>query len=416
MHRDKSELDILTKINYMKISEKHKDESERLKLLESYSILDTLPEIDYDNLTAIASEICNTPISLVSLIDSKRQWFKSHHGLNVSETPKDYAFCAHAIIDPNDVFIVQDTRKDERFFDNPLVTGDPNVIFYAGVPLVGANNLPIGTLCVIDRKPKLLSQTQIIALKALANQVMNLLELRKTKAQLERALQDVEKINLELESFAYIAAHDLKSPLNNISSITDLFLDLYGENLQEDGLQLIELISFSSAKLRKLIEGLLEYSKSNTILKEDKVEVNLTELVNDIKGLCDFENNCEITLKSSLNTIFTNRIAIEQIFINLVSNSIKYNYNPRTEIEIEIKEDDSKYIISIKDNGSGISKENQDKVFQIFKVLADEDKFGQRGNGIGLATVKKIIEALGGTIYIESELSAGTKFIFTLGK
>jgi signal transduction histidine kinase len=416
MHRDKSESGILTKINYMKISEKHKDESERLKLLESYSILDTLPEIDYDNLTAIASEICNTPISLVSLIDSKRQWFKSHHGLNVSETPKDYAFCAHAIIDPNEVFIVQDTRKDERFFDNPLVTGDPNVIFYAGVPLVGANNLPIGTLCVIDRKPKLLSQTQIIALKALANQVMNLLELRKTKAQLERALQDVEKINLELESFAYIAAHDLKSPLNNISSITDLFLDSYGENLQEDGLQLIELISFSSEKLRKLIEGLLEYSKSNTILKEDKVEVNVTELVKDIKGLCDFENNCEITLKSSLNTIFTNRIAIEQIFINLVSNSIKYNYNPRTEIEIEIKEDDSKYIISIKDNGAGISKENQEKVFQIFKVLADEDKFGQRGNGIGLATVKKIIEALGGTIYIESELSAGTKFIFTLGK
>jgi signal transduction histidine kinase len=416
MHRDKSESDILTKINCMKIAEKHKHESERLKVLESYSILDTLPEMDYDNLTAIASEICNTPISLVSLIDSKRQWFKSHHGLNVSETPIDYAFCAHAIIDPNDIFIIQDTRKDEHFFDNPLVTGEPHIVFYAGVPLVGADDLPIGTLCVIDRKPKLLSQTQILALKALANQVMNLLELRKTKAQLERALQDVEKINLELESFAYIAAHDLKSPLNNISSITDLFLDSYGENLQEDGLKLIELISFSSEKLRKLIEGLLEYSKSNTILKEDKVEVNLKELVKDIKGLFDFENNCEITLKSSLNTIFTNRIAIEQIFINLVSNSIKYNYNPRTEIEIEIKEDDSKYIISIKDNGAGISKENQDKVFQIFKVVAHEDKFGQRGNGIGLATVKKVIEALGGTIYIESELGAGAKFIFTLGK
>ena len=100
----------------------------------------------------------------------------------------------------------------------------------------------------------------------------------------------------------------------------------------------------------------------------------------------------------------------------MVSNSIKYNDKPRTEIEIEIKEDDSKYIISIKDNGTGISKENQDKVFQIFKVLAHEDKFGERGNGIGLATVKKIIEALGGTIYIESELGAGAKFIFTLEK
>lgn len=400
----------------MKISEKHKHESERLKLLESYSILDTLPEIDYDNLTAIASEICNTPISLVSLIDSKRQWFKSHHGLNVSETPKDYAFCAHAIIDPNDVFIVQDTRKDERFFDNPLVTGEPNIIFYAGVPLVGANNLPLGTLCVIDHKPKLLSQTQILALKALANQVMNLLELRKTKAQLERALEDVKQINQELESFAYIAAHDLKSPLNNISSITDLFLNLYREKLDEDGQKLIELIAFSSAKLRKLIEGLLEYGNSNTLLKQDKVEVNLTELVKDIKGLFHFENNCEITLKTSLDTIFTNRTAIEQIFINLISNSIKYNYKPRTEIEIEIKENDSKYIISIKDNGTGISKEDQNKVFQIFKVLAQEDKFGQRGNGIGLATVKKIIEALGGTIYIESELGAGAKFIFTLEK
>lgn len=400
----------------MKIAEKHKQESERLKLLKSYSILDTLPEIDYDNLTAIASEICNTPISLVTLIDSKRQWFKSHHGLDTSETHKDFAFCAHAINDSNEVFIIQDARKDVRFNDNPLVVGEPHVIFYAGVPLIGVDNLPLGTLCVIDHKPKLLSQGQVKALKALANQVMNLLELRKTKTRLEQAIEDIEQINRELESFAYIAAHDLKSPLNNISSLANLFIDSYGEKLDEEGQNFISLIAHSSDKLKKLIDGLLEYSKSNTMLKEDKVEVNLTELVKDIKGLFDYGNNCEITLKSSLDTIFTNRTAIEQIFINLVSNSIKYNDKSRTEIEIEIKEDESKYIISIKDNGTGISKENQDKVFQIFKVIAHEDKFGQRGNGIGLATVKKIIEASGGTIYIESELGAGAKFIFTLEK
>ena len=400
----------------MKIPEKHKQESERLRLLESYSILDSLPEIDYDNLTAIASEICNTHISLVSLIDSKRQWFKSHHGLDVTETPKDFAFCAHAINEPSEVFIIPDARRDNRFYDNPLVTGEPHVIFYAGVPLVGRDNLPLGTLCVIDNKPKLLSQTQIKALKALANQVMNLLELRKTKTQLEQALEDVEQQNRELESFAYIAAHDLKSPLNNISSLANLIINSYGEKLDKECQNFISLIAHSSDKLKKLIDGLLEYSKSNTMLKEDKVEVNLTELVKDIKGLFNFENNCEITLKSSLDTIFTNRTAIEQIFINLVSNSIKYNDKPRTEIEIDIKEDDSKYSFYIKDNGPGISKENQDKVFQIFKVLANQDKFGQRGNGIGLATVKKIIEALGGTIYIESELGAGTKFIFTLEK
>jgi signal transduction histidine kinase len=400
----------------MKTPEKHPQESERLKFLESYSILDTLPEIEYDDLTAITSEICNTPISLVSLIDSERQWFKSHHGLNVCETPKDFAFCAHAINDTNEVFIVQDARKDARFNDNPLVTGEPYVIFYAGVPLVNSDNLPIGTLCVIDHEPKHLSQSQVKALKALANQVMNLLELRKRKMQLEQALENVEQINRELESFAYIAAHDLKSPLNNISVLTNLFLDSYSSKLDVEGQNLISLISHCSVKLRKLIEDLLKYSKSNTILKEDKVEVNIIELLNYVRGVFDYESNCEIILETSLNKIFTNRTAIEQIFINLVSNSIKYNDKPRTEIKIEIKEDDFKYIISIKDNGPGIAKENHDKVFQIFKVLAHEDKFGQQGNGIGLATVKKIIEALMGSIYIESDSGDGAKFIFTLEK
>ena len=111
-----------------------------------------------------------------------------------------------------------------------------------------------------------------------------------------------------------------------------------------------------------------------------------------------------------------NRTAIEQILINLVSNSIKYNDKTVTEIDIDVTEKDSQYIFSVKDNGPGISKENQDKAFQIFKVLVYEDKFGQRGNGIGLATVKKIIEALGGTIYIQSDIGAGAEFIFTLEK
>ena len=97
--------------------EKYKQEEERIKLLESYSILDTLPEIDYDNLTAIAAEICGTPISLISFVDKERQWFKSHHGLNVSESPRDYSFCAYAINDPDNVFIIDDSRKDVRFYD-----------------------------------------------------------------------------------------------------------------------------------------------------------------------------------------------------------------------------------------------------------------------------------------------------------
>lgn len=197
-------------------------EGERLKSLESYSILDSLPEADFDNLTAIASEICDTPISLVTLIDNKRQWFKSHHGLDSNETPKEHAFCAHAINDPHNILIVQDTSKDERFHDNPLVTGAPHIMFYAGVPLISETGMPLGTLCVIDNKPKLLTQNQIRSLTALSIQVMNLLELRKKKILLKQSFLKLEEKNKELEG-ALQRVSDYKKALDltSIVAITD---------------------------------------------------------------------------------------------------------------------------------------------------------------------------------------------------
>ncbi len=221
--------------------EKYKEEDERIKLLESYSILDTLPEIDYDNLTTIAAEICGTPISLISFVDKERQWFKSHYGLDVSETPRDYSFCAYAINDPDNVFIIGDSRTDIRFHDNPIVSGDPNVIFYAGVPLKNENGLPIGTLCVIDHKPKTLTQNQIRSLKALSDQTMKLLDLRLKSMELKKAMIKLEKKNQELERFANIAAHDLKSPLANVSGLADFFIQNYGSIINDEGHEIIHL-------------------------------------------------------------------------------------------------------------------------------------------------------------------------------
>ncbi|MDD7913930.1 GAF domain-containing protein [Polaribacter ponticola] len=162
------------------ISAKHpNNEEERLKILNSYNILDTLPEDEYDAITKIAAGICNTPIALVSIVDEKRQWFKSTYGLNAKETPRDVAFCAHSILQPKELFIINDANLDERFHDNPLTTQEPNVVFYAGAPLNSSEGQPLGTLCVIDNKPKELNESQKESLLLLAEQVVRLLELRK---------------------------------------------------------------------------------------------------------------------------------------------------------------------------------------------------------------------------------------------
>jgi len=392
------------------------EEKERIENLDSYSILDTLPEEDYDNLTQIAASICGTPISLITLLDTERQWFKSAHGLDEKETEIKYSFCAHAIHDPEDMLVVQDSRKDIRFHDNPFVTGPPNAVFYAGVPLMSDEGYPLGTICVMDHAPKLLSQSQANSLKALSKQVMNLLRLRKNEKKLKNTLSKLEEKNLELERFAFIAAHDLKSPINNISQISKLFLSEYGEKIDEDGNHMIQMVIDSSEKLKSLIKGLLEFSKSDAVLSEQKTSIKISKLVDDLRGMFSFEKNVSINLKSTLEEVNTNETALDQILINLLTNAIKYSNKEETKIEIGASETKSHYNFYVSDNGPGIPLRLQEKIFTIFKVGANKDKYGKQGNGIGLATVKKIVEKSGGEIGIKSEEGKGAKFTFSLKK
>ncbi|MFM7425483.1 MAG: GAF domain-containing protein [Elainella sp.] len=161
------------------------NETQRLASLQSCSLLDTEPEPAFDDIVQLAAQICQTPIALVSLIDAERQWFKARVGLPATETPRNLAFCAHAILQ-QEVLIVPDALADQRFADNPLTTGAPFVRFYAGVPLILSDGMPLGTLCVIDHVPRQLTTEQIEALKTLARQAIRQIELRRSLTALER--------------------------------------------------------------------------------------------------------------------------------------------------------------------------------------------------------------------------------------
>ncbi|MDH5381440.1 MAG: GAF domain-containing sensor histidine kinase [Cyclobacteriaceae bacterium] len=399
----------------MIVAKEHVLESERFSALESYSILDTSPEEDFDNITKLAAEICGTPICLISLVGSDRQWFKSHHGLRINGTPREFSFCGHAINHEADIFIVHDARKDSRFFDNPLVTKSPNIVFYAGVTLVDEEGLPLGTLCVMDNKPHRLTEDQQNFLTIFSSQVMNLLELRKKRLELEEVNETLQAKNKELEQFAYAVAHDIRSPLKRISSLAQLISNstLSGE---EEVKPLLDAIDSSSEKLNTFVEGVLNYSKTEHIGNEGKSVIYCKELKNEILNHFNPDSSVNILCNYNVDVLVVNKSALQQILINLVGNAIKYGYKEYTEVILSIREDNSYYHFTVSDNGRGIPEEFQSEMFEIFKILGVEDRYGKKGNGIGLATVKRLIEQEKGKISVESSRAEGTTFSFTIKK
>lgn len=174
-------------------------EESRLTALQSYHILDTETEEDFEELTELAAAVCGTPISLISLVDENRQWFKSHRGLDVTETDRAYSFCAHAINQPTELMQVEDAHLDERFKDNPLVTGAPHITFYAGMPLIDHQGHALGSLCVIDQQQRKLTDVQQKALRTLAKQVVDKLELRRKNLELEQAERQAAEATQQLK-------------------------------------------------------------------------------------------------------------------------------------------------------------------------------------------------------------------------
>lgn len=399
----------------MKSARIPQDEKQRLDVLKNYNILDTLPEEEYNAITKIAASICNTSIALVSIVDEDRQWFKSTHGIEATETPRDIAFCAHSILEPNNLFIVNDASKDKRFFDNPLTVNEPHVMFYAGAPLNSEEGFPLGTLCVIDSKPKELSENQQESLLLLSKQVVRLLELRKKNKELLESNVVVKKLNEQLNNFAYRLTHDLKSPINGVSFLLDVLKEDHEKLFKDTEAEgYISLISDRIVYIENLISEILNYTKvtSENIVYE---YFNLKELLENIIVNIDFENKMLLEAEALDLQIFSTKIGLLQIFQNLISNSRKFCDEDKVIISVNFTEDEDHYYFTYEDNGPGIEEKYWNKVFEIFETLENSNN---NNTGIGLTTVQSIVKRLGGTIALGKRKNnkKGVNFTFNVSK
>ncbi|WP_333925883.1 sensor histidine kinase [Aquimarina algiphila] len=392
------------------------NEKLRLEALHSLNILDTEFEKEFDEITTLASFLCDAEIALISLVDKDRQWFKSKYGLAICETPRAVSFCAHAILDPYKPLIVEDARKDPRFCNNPLTEVDKIVIFYAGIPLVDKDGFALGTLCVIDSKPKKLSQKQIEALKSLANQVIMLFELNKKNRDLEYMQSKLKKRNDSLREFARVISHDLKMPLANVITSTDLLKLKLGDKLDSESLEYFEYIKISSFSMSNYIGDILEHYESESLINHKPEKFVLNDLLQEIVSLLSIKPDFTINFPKENPILESNKLALKQIFFNLIGNSIKYNDKEQIIVSIETKEDDIFYHFKITDNGMGIPNNKLEVIFDLFTIANHTDRNGNKGNGIGLSTVKKLVKKLGGEIKVSSQEKIQTTFEFSIQK
>ncbi len=392
------------------------NEEERLSALYSYNIMDSLPEKDYDNLTKIASEICQTPVALITFMDRERQWFKSKVGVELTENARDYTFCAHGMIDSQEPLIVNNATEDPRFEKNPLVTGPYHVRFYAGVQLVDKDGFPLGSICVLDVVNKEISESQLNTLKILGEQVMRLLELRKNIVALENTQQNLLRINKHLKDYDYIISHDLKAPLRNMKHLAEAISEIYGEQIDTKGQKYLQLMNDTAEDAISYVNGILNYSQATHQIENPSETVDLHELVTQIIEQEKPPGQLSVSLPGQLPVLEGSRAAFRQIFSNLINNAIKYNDKEKGWIKVLYKEDEQHHNFQIVDNGKGIPEEKIGSIFALFFMVDKTEKTNSKSSGVGLSIVKNLITEMKGKIMAKSTLGEGTTFNFFIPK
>jgi len=399
------------------------NEAKRLEALRSYEILDTPPEAAFDRITKIASLVMEAPICLISLIDADRQWFKSRQGLDAIETPRNIAFCSHAIMQ-DDVMIVSDALEDLRFVDNPLVLGDPAIRFYAGAPLKTPSGYKIGTLCLIDRKPRKATASQIECLRTLAHLAVEEMELRiagrKALEELRSKQRELSKMRHELEQTRRFSAmgemsasiaHEINQPLAAVVTNAQAglrWLETAAPDLNEVRSSLKRIVN-DGYRASTVLASIRAFFKKGP---SEAIPLDINEIIQEIILLLQSElESQEILVKTelgnSLPKVLAERAQLQQVIFNLLINAAEAMSTTKDRarvLRVKSVGHPSEVVVDVEDTGPGIDPNNMDRVFESLFTT----KSG--GMGMGLSICRSIIEAHGGRIWVTPSTPYGSNF------
>ncbi len=407
-------------------------EEERVLSLEHLKILDSAPEQDFDDIVLLATTLCDAPIALVSLVDRERQWFKACIGLDVQETHRDLAFCAHAILQPSDVLVVEDATTDPRFRESPLVLGPPYIRFYAGAPIRTEAGHAMGTVCVIDIWPRVLSEQQRRALLALARQTAALMQYRLVSEQrdqhaaelalglessqsqslaLERNLRQSQRVS-SLGMLTASIAHDFNNLLQALSASLQLIrmrsrrpTDV--ETLSDTGLRAVD-------HGRQLVTRLLNSVRQDG---SELICIDVSERIDAARDLLLRSAGDTLELSFDLSArgwgVLCAEAQLHTTLLNLLSNARDAISGPgkvHISTRLESVKDDPQFpegdylVLSVKDNGPGMTAELKEQMFEPFFTTRSSDP----GAGLGLVQVQEFAVNSGGGARVETAPGSGT--------
>lgn len=384
------------------------NEAERLAALVRCNVLDTPPEERFDRITRLLGRLLDVPIAIVSLLDASRSWFKSSYGLAGSEVPRELTFCGHTILEPAAALVVEDATQDPRFARNPLVLGEPEIRFYAGQPLRTPAGFALGTLCVIDRRPRSLTPHQLELLEDFAHVIGDEIELSRSLSESVEREAQLQRQNADLQDLARALSHDLAGPLRRVRTLCQLARE--GEFPDAD--EFHELAGKAAEAGEDLVTSLQEYFTAGEVSLAPVSADDAWRAARDQLSAAIEAAGATVEAEP-LPVVSFSLPVLTTVFVNLLSNALKYRDPARPpEVRVSCRELPGEVVFSVRDNGLGIPAAQRERVFELLVRLHGSSEIP--GSGMGLAICSKLIDRAGGRMGVESAVGEGSRFWFSL--